>query len=624
MRWTMAVQDQPPTAEQQIDGISLPVTASFEATADSAEPTPASCVGPVAQDRAGRVFGSYELIGEVAAGGMGIVYRARDRVLNRTVALKMLRYGDVAGDIHKQRFYREAQSAAHLNHPHIVPIFQIGDEGGQPYFTMALCLGGSLSEHREEYSELRRAVVLLEKVARAVDYAHTKGVLHRDLKPSNILLDERNEPQVSDFGIAKLAGVEQELTAPGALIGTPLYMSPEQATSDGPPLTPQSDIWALGVILYELVTGRRPFQARDNDQLWRQIRNDDPGPPSQLRPEIDRNLEAIVLKCLEKPASRRYPSAGALADDLAQWLAGEPVTARPLTGSRRAWRKVRRHRVAASLAVLTLSALIAGRLFAHFNNPDRPLHATTRQLDAGLPAVIVPATGLPAWSHWTAGANTASVSLASDKSLTLGSWSRALHELLPDPRSQQYRFSAEVRHNESDKGRVGLYFAHASSLGDSKRAHCLCWLAFSDLDELPQADPSDKGKNAVEMTVLRFDSTLEGHPLSTQKQHTTAELIFPAARFAPLPAGTQRVQPWRKLAVVVTSDSVTAYWEGRLIGVVSWNELIELADSNVRNAREPLVHEPAIGVRNALGLYIESGTASFRDVRVEPLIDNHK
>ncbi len=273
-----------------------------------------------------RYFGDYEIIHEVARGGMGVVFRARQVSLNRTVALKMILAGQLANDTEVKRFYTEAEAAANLDHPGIVPIFEVGQHEGQHYFSMGFVEGQSLSQRLAEGPlPAREAAELIRRVSEAIEYAHQRGVIHRDLKPANILLDPDGNPRVTDFGLAKKIQGDSGLTGSGQIMGTPSYMPPEQASGQRGEVGPAADVYALGATLYALVTGRPPFQAATPMDTVIQVISDEPVPPRRLNASIPRDLETICLKCLEKGQSRRYASASDLAADLRRYLDGEPI-----------------------------------------------------------------------------------------------------------------------------------------------------------------------------------------------------------------------------------------------------------------------------------------------------------
>ncbi len=277
-----------------------------------------------------RDFGAYELLGEIGRGGMGVVYKARQKDLDRPVALKMILASHLASPEHIRRFQSEARAAARLRHSHIVPIHEVGQLAGQHYFTMEYIEGESLAERIARGPvHVQTAVRLLSAVARAVEHLHQQGIVHRDLKPSNILLDGEGEPYVTDFGLAKIFVPGAEMTATGVIAGTPSYMAPEQASGHGVEVGPAADVYSLGAILYELLTGQPPFH-QDNplDTLWDALGRE-PELPRRLNPHVPRGLELICLKCLAKSPTGRYASAAALAEDLERFARREPLAVRP-------------------------------------------------------------------------------------------------------------------------------------------------------------------------------------------------------------------------------------------------------------------------------------------------------
>ncbi len=373
-----------------------------------------------------RSFGDYELLEEIARGGMGVVYKAYQISLNRVVAVKMILAGELASPADVQRFRQEAEAAANLQHPNIVAIHEIGQHEGQHYFSMDYVEGKNLTEVMAEgrmpragapsppmeervgerrllartttkptaagriSSEgwFRQAAGYMKTIAEAIHYAHEYGTLHRDLKPSNIIIDRNDQPRITDFGLAKRIKTDSDLTISGQIIGTPNFMPPEQASGKRREIGPHSDVYSLGAILYFLLTGRAPFHGETTHETLHRVLNSEPPPPRRINPEIPRDLEVICLKCLEKGAGRRYASAQALADDLARYLRGEPIEARPVGRTGRLWRTAARHRLVASLlALLVLSATVIAILSVHYHHsPQGPLSNAEQPAPAAMPA----------------------------------------------------------------------------------------------------------------------------------------------------------------------------------------------------------------------------------------------
>src|SRR5262245_31071061 len=308
-----------------------------------------------------RYFGDYELLEEVARGGMGGVYRARQVSLDRVAGLKLIRAGGHAGGADVERFLGEAKAVAQLQHPHLVQLYESGQHDGLPYFTLEFVPGGSLGTKLSGTPlPPREAARLVEQAARGVQHAHDKGIVHRDLKPHNVLLAADGTAKVTDFGLARRVDGSEKLTATGAVLGTPPYMAPEQASGEGKGVGPATDVYGLGAILYECLTGRPPFQAPTPLETMLQVLKVEPVPPAQLQPQVPRDLETVCLKCLQKEPAKRYTSAAALAEDLRRYQAGEPITARPVGRLERAWRWCRRNPAVAALLTLAAALLVAG------------------------------------------------------------------------------------------------------------------------------------------------------------------------------------------------------------------------------------------------------------------------
>jgi WD40 repeat protein len=364
---TVALQPRGVPGSGGIEAVPLPpgpapAAAAAPGAAGEAEPVtlpPAGQAPAWAAADQGAVPG-YEILGELGRGGMGVVYKARQTRLGRLVALKMILAGAHAGEADLARFRTEAEAIARLQHPHIVQIHEVGEQDGLPFFSLEFCPGGSL-ERKLNGTPLppRVAAALVEKLARAMEAAHQKGVVHRDLKPANVLLAEDGTPKITDFGLARKLG-EAGQTATGAVMGTPSYMAPEQASGQSNEIGPAADVYALGAILYECLTGRPPFRAATSLDTLLQVVSDEPVPPRRLQPTTPADLETVCLKCLQKERHRRYASAAALAEDLRRFQAGEVIAARPVGIAERGWKWVRRNPVVAGSVAAVAAALLLG------------------------------------------------------------------------------------------------------------------------------------------------------------------------------------------------------------------------------------------------------------------------
>ncbi len=339
----------------------------FEVTLDSDADTAgkAASSGPTPVKRV-KYFGEYELLSEIARGGMGVVYKARQVKLNRIVALKMILSGEFAGSEAVQRFHSEAEAAANLDHPGIVPIYEIGEHAGQHYFSMGFIDGPSLQgKLNTGPMPAKDAARLCRKIAEAVAYAHSKNVIHRDLKPANVLIDGNGEPKVTDFGLAKKVEGDSGLTRTGAVMGTPSYMPPEQALGQTDKIGPLADVYSLGAILYCMITGRPPFQAANVVDTLKEVVDSEPVTPRTLDSKIPLDLETICLKCLEKNPAGRYASAQEFVDELQRFDKGEPIKARRISDGARVVRWCKRNPVPVGFFAASAGLLLVACAFLY-------------------------------------------------------------------------------------------------------------------------------------------------------------------------------------------------------------------------------------------------------------------
>jgi serine/threonine protein kinase len=618
----------------------------------------------------GMVLGDFRIIRVIGRGGMGIVYEAEQLSMNRTVALKVLPLASALDSRQIQLFKNEAKMAGQLHHEHIVPVYCVGCERGVHFYAMELVDGHSLAVLIREMRRLagleagephrtapylpspavppdagqdtaplatfttagstrspdyfRTVARLGQEAARGLEYAHLMGVRHRDIKPGNLLVDSRGSLWITDFGLAQMRS-ETEMSVTGELPGTPRYMSPEQTLGNRVPVDERTDIYSLGVTLYELLTLEPAFNGSDRQELIRQINFDDPRPPRRLNRRVPRNLETIVVTAMAKSPARRYASARDLAEDLRLFLDGLPIKARREGPVRWLWGVARRH---ATAILLGLSALVTATVlllfFLYLNKPtavelekirqEQALMALTQDLDLEKKVTLIGERGRPGYFRWRSSEAQAKIAEAPDGSFSVQSWEHGLLELLPDPRLERYRFSAEVRHEKqtNHESIVGIYLLHSAHQQGETLAHFHCNVAFNDLVDVGAPDPNGVHRgNAVWLQVHR--------QLSAGLVHHVCYVPDAVVSCTPAkPVGA--LGPWRSIAVEVRPETIKVFWEGHCIGKTSRDNLMFFGKYLMSVPDEPpLASNPQFSSRDGLGLFVSQGVASFRNVTVEPI-----
>ncbi len=543
-------------------------------------------------------IGPYELVAQIAQGGMSIVYQAKDSRTGRPVALKLMRHIPTGSPRMAERFRREAEALAQLRHPHIVTVHEFGFDGDRCYLVMDFLTGGTLNEQLTCcLSDPRYAVKIIEQVSRATHYAHQRGILHRDLKPANVLLDGDGRPVLTDFGLAKFTAFSNDLTSDGELLGTPAYMSPEQAAGRHAEIGVATDIWGLGVMLFELVTGAKPFPVDDRAVMLQAIQHSAPIRPKSLRPALDATLEHIILVCLAKDPVERYPSAAALADDLVRWQQGQPVSRFP-TGARASrWGyKCGRRELYLFVIGFTVSGLVA---IFRSTNPKPVSESAEIALDRlahGEAVDLVPENkALPQWHRWPAG-ETRNFEF---EPLSIETSPLTLLELLPRVPVPCYRLRAEMLATSVGLAHIGLYFAYRQVQSDGKPEHLFCALTYNESRE----------NNRLVLSSFRFR---ERHSGAAGFCHGT-ELLTLALPSQPFPAF------WRHLAVEVSPEKIVVFWEDRRIGEVLWSEL-QRRSSQLAHLPPQCQEIIALPPSGTVGLCVQGGKGAFRSVMIEPLI----
>ena len=610
-----------------------------------------------------RQFGRFRIVRELGRGGSGVVFLAHDTVLGREVALKLPRPEVLLSPPLRQRFLREARAAAGLDHPHLVGVYEAGAVGDICYIASAYCPGPTLKDWLRQWSAAvptRACAAFVAMLADATHFFHERGILHRDLKPANILLrksENRNpksekkpeecgsdfgfrfsdfEPKVTDFGLAKFfqetAGAEAP-TRTGAVLGTAQYMAPEQAEGRSRQIGPGTDVWALGVILYELLTGQVPFPGATDIEVGRRISAAEPAAPQTLRPEVESGLQTICLKCLHKEPSGRYQTARDLADDLRCFLANEPIAARPPSPWGRYWKSGRRSALAAflfllivCLPLLILSAAWLPRAAGPQSEEERQeaeyqaaLAPLKREVDEGRPVTVVASKRLA--YRWRAGHGRISFPQSRDgtRLMRVAATEPSLLELFPAPGIAAYRIEVTMRQDESYShfGDAGLCAGHSSQLVDNRPQHFFVRASFADLGDAAWSFRDARGrKGSMVQLCLCYVGTSAESPFRIS--HAYSSVLF----YVPAQAATARGPgPWRTLTVDVRPNAFDVHWDGRTARLVPGKVLSRWWRGLRRDFPElrGVNREPPL--RGPLGLYLYGCSVSIKRLTVTPLPD---
>lgn len=578
-------------------------------------PTAGTDGAPSGAPPVGQFFHKFELLETRGGGGMGVVFKARDTKLNRDVALKTLRNTILPNSDELERFYREARAISQLIHPHIVPVLEFGEFRGTPYYVMHLAEGGTLSTWRKARPQsAERVAAVVEKIALAVDYAHRHGIVHRDIKPGNVLLTADGDPMLADFGLAYVNDSSHRLTPTDFLLGTPTYMAPEQL--QGSQVDGRADIWSLGIMLYELLTGAPPFEDSDRAALFVKIATQKPARMDSAERPVDRGLERIVLRCLEKQPEERYQTASQLAADLAAWQRGEAPSQTWMEWASRWGRRVRRHPVRAAGAMLSLGlAIVLTPMVMNALDEYAPIRSEISALERGERITLIGPVGGPKW-YRSFPPRQVFLQVAKDAPLRVSDAANGcILELLPGPLPLHYRLQCEIPRWSASKGRQfeqrGLVVCGVPQENDQRRQ----WTGIGVILEF--LDPQAPQKMRVMMDLRHMEQGKHDARISRASfsvKATQLEISFSES------APPKEDRGWLRFEMEVSPEAVTAYIDGHLIGRFDPSEEVKAASVlHQREGLDDLPLNPLLDRRGGIGLWLKRTDTHVRNVIVTPI-----
>jgi serine/threonine protein kinase len=571
----------------------------------------------------------YRIVNELGKGASGTVFKAIQLALNREVAIKV--FNRLVHSDYEERSVaeKEAEKLAKLNHSNIVRIFDFGEYRDYSYFSMELVEGGDLRKKlKAKPFPIRSAVEVIETISQALQEAHQEGLAHRDLKPANILLTNEGEPKIADFGLAKWTEMGQTATMTGMIKGTPNYMAPEQARGENSKVTSRTDVWALGVILYEMLTRQLPFSGKDTQEIFTEIKSKAPASLRSLCSEIDYSLEAIVLKCLEKDPLWRYKTSGDLAVDLRCWLEGKLLPSRADSRLRKVGRFIHFNRIKLLASIGLLAVVLTSWIGITLTSSAYVAKQLADSLAAGRPVTLIPETGSSVLSKWRTSGEGAKYETLRDGTFRIHSTiGLSLLELLPDPGLDSYRFRAQMRHDHSEiQGGIGLYFGHQEIKTPEGIVHLFVQLTFNDVRSESEGLPEEMRKlpEARKRNPVFFKPRIWSDP----NYGAEWDLFGTGPDPDLVEVSGIRGDRWRDLTIEVRASDIRAYWEKVIpVGdpfrrIEIDKAFIEMKETRLKakpNAKSLLALEAKFNPKGGLGIYVREGSVAVRNVVVEPL-----